>query len=663
MRVSLGHVRRLCTERYRHIGLARKVGAAWEVHVRADARLRGGLDQAQLDREVIAGLAKSGIKSSHLDEAIARRDMVRGLDDFSCHSQTQAERLASYIVHLKATGTAHQSISRRSLERWIAAYKCGGIAALVRASHQRGETQAGVAAIAYIENIVNCGNRISLSTAITLARGEAGKHPGDPAWQIGSYSTIRIAIAARRPKILRVLSDKGERSAVAQCIPKGRRDFESLVTNEIWVGDERTLDVMVRCLGSRGWRAVRSVKITAWMDMRSRVLVGWILESHADSATILGSLKRGCANYGVPTCLSVDWGKDYKKAVGSPNTRLWKRFSSFDGQQIGGVLAQLGIDVRPVLPYTPWSKPIESFFKMMKLRFDAFFASFWGGCPIERHEDRPRWVKANLEKLPTMDELREAVGKFVATYNRTPHGSADMFGKTPLQAYEAFVGEDGLRREADSVLDHLFLSFVGPKLVRRDGVRHNCRWYGHGDTRLVAMQGQKVLLGVQPDDASKVTVCKVDDNRMPLFAIECLPLRGFSQRDAADLAKQKARLLRPFRESTKRGRRFMLETTPDQKLEQYAAGVSAVHGHGESDQQTAPKLRIRPELQEAIASAGPAPSDVLDEASTAIRTGTDDSEISLSDLLDAPSFRDDDIADENDGGAITFEDLTGDGLV
>ncbi len=621
---------RLCNERWGPEGLAELFDGVWGVHPAADPRLRAAVDHAKRDREQIAELSAGGVAPLQIDTATAKRDILNGLADFECDAPCPWKLREFYIAQLFADKALPREgikkLSARTLYRWEAQYKHDGIRGLVRKLPATGETDAnGNAAMQYVFDLVHGGNGISLAAAITVACGKARKHGNDPAWKIGSYSGVREIINARSPRILKVFAGKGERHAIADCVPKGRRDFESIPSNAEWVGDERTLDVWCRVLTSRGWKAVRP-KITAWTDMRSRMVVGWVLDIYADSNTILASIKIGISKHGKPVLLRVDWGADYKKATGSPHSRRWK-VRSFDGQRIGSVLDELHIEVNPVMPYTPWSKPIESFFKTMKEHLDKLFAAFWGGCPSERHEDRHHYLRDNLENLATLDELREAVAAFIDVYHRTPHSAVDMFGKSPLEAMEAF--RDGpAQKESETVLDHYFQEYVGPKLVRRDGIRHYGRWYGHGDPRVVALQGKKVLISIQPDDAGYAMVCDID--RKPKFRVECAPLRGFTPRDAADIGRRKARLLRPYRQQIRDAKAVLAGTPPTEHLANRLAGIEAVHGKREPAETTPPQLTIRPALEGAIANAGPAP---FEQSSIAARTGTDDHEITVDDML------------------------------
>lgn len=634
---------RRCRKELAPAKLAIKRGNVWYISPAADPRLRDRVDEKQRDLQQEAQLAAQAIDPKYIETARQRRDLIVAFEAFvPTANLTLREERQSFLA---TRGDDVPGIT--TFYTWLAAYQADGLRGLVPQSafRARSDFVAGDGALDFIERLLNCGNKVTLNAAIQIAHGEALKYPNDPAWKIPSYSSIRLAIAQRRPKILKVLTGKGPRAAKANCIPKMQRDFEAIAAGDEYVGDERHLDVWCRVLTARGWKAIRPW-ITVWNDMRSRCVVGMIVGPNADATTINGALKRAILAYGKPRSLRTDHGRDYKKAA------RHGEWTDADGAKFSGILSDLGIEVRRVAPYTPWAKPIESFFKTMKEQMDSLFGGFWGGCPSERNEDRARYIKQHLEKLPTLDEVREALERFIEVYHSTPHSAVDLFGKTPLEAMAAF--RDGpIRRETESALNHLFKEFVGPKLVRRDGIRHNARWYGNGDARLVAMQGQRMLLAIQPDDQGRAEVCEVLTRR-PLFTIECVSISGLSRQQIAAMHRDRRRLLHPYAESAKIGRAYLRGTTPTALLDTRLRGIRAQRGDDIPDE--SPSLTIaRPALEQAIESTGPAPSD--DVASTAVRTGTDDTSIELEDLIDgdesSPTPRSTD-------DALRFDDFLGD---
>lgn len=659
--VNAGALRRKCAARWSHAGLARQVAGQWEIHPSADPRLRDARTPTQRDLEASAALAAEGVAPKYLDIARSRRDLVAG---FASHAarlrhRSRHDQIDAYLAAHRAAGGAE--VSRATFYNWERSYELDGLRGLIPnfAFRDKSAERAAVgeAALDYMERLLNAGNRIRLPVAIQLAQAEALKpdHTADPDWAIGSYSAVRVALAARRPKMLRVLADKGPRAARAACVPKVERDFEQIAAGEEYCGDERHLDLWCRVLTSRGWRAIRPW-LTAWQDMRSRMIVGWMLAPHANRFTILGALDRAIRAHGKPERIRTDRGKDYRAAgkhgrlrpaqldaIREKNARAKSRgkplpFEKLPG--VAGILESLGIGVTMVEAYTPWAKPIESQFRTMKTHFDALYGGFWGGCPSERHEDRARYVQEHLERLPTLEAVAAEFDKFLDVYHAQPHSAVDLFGKSPSAAMEAFR-RGPIRRETDAALDFLFREFTEPKLVRRDGVRHNGRWYGWGDPRLIAMQGQRVLLALRAADQGRALVCSLD--RSPLFEVELATFSGLSREQVAQMVRANRALLKPFAQQAKNARTWLLNEKPSDLLDARLRVLK-----GDSGGPGAPPVNFapggtgvppvsittaRPALESQLAAAAPTPVDAIHEApAMAALTGTDDASIDLAEI-------------------------------
>lgn len=644
--MNAGALRRKCAARWASAGVARQRGGAWEIHSSADPRLRDGGTPSQRDLEQLAALSAEGLAARYIDIAKRRRDVVTG---FASHAARIAHRdrhaqIDAYLAAHRVSGG--DAISRKTFYNWQRAYELDGVRGLVPNFAYRGGDKSasavGEAALEHIERLLNAGNRIRLPVAIQLAQAEALK-PGnadDPDWAIGSYSAVRVAIAARRPRVLRVLADKGPRAARAACVPKVERDFAAIPAGDEYCGDERHLDLWCRVLTSRGWKPIRPW-LTGWQDMRSRMIVGWMLAPHANRFTILGALQRAITAHGKPLSIRTDRGKDYRAAgrhgklrpaqlarlkAQDASRRAKGRPVPFDALPgVRGILDDLGIGVTMVEAYTPWAKPIESQFRTMKTHFDALYAGFWGGCPSERHEDRARYVQEHLEDLPTLEAVESEFAKFLDVYHATRHTAVDLFGKSPSAAMDAFRSGP-VRRETAQTLDYLFREFTEPKLVRRDGIRHNGRWYGTGDSRLFTMQGQRVLLAIRAADQGRALVCRLD--RTPLFEVELVTLAGMSREDVAAMVRHHRALLKPFAQQAKNARTWLLNEKPSDLL---AARLRVLKGDsGSTGDPPVSVTTARPALESALSAAAPTPPDAIHEAPSMLaRTGTDDASIDL----------------------------------
>ncbi len=633
--VSQRRVRQMIDESWAARGMAWQVGGDWLIDRRADARLTNKQWFTRSDLEQLADLVRGGTRPDLVEIAKLRRE---ALERFALSGPRPNERIALERIKnaMLADGTlgrpGFRKLSKSSLYAWRAAYRKGGIAALVPGFDKRsgGERiEVGEAAIEEGLNYLLGPNALKEQAVFEIVAGKAAQNPNNPAWITGSKSTFFKAIRERLPAQAKTLAHKGQRAARASCIPKLETDFESIGAGEEYVADTRHLDAWCRVQTSRGWRAVRPY-LTAMQDRRSRMIVGWVLAPFADTSTVLEALKRAIRDYGKPRILRTDQGKDYRAA---------KRHGAIerpDGTKTETVLRELGIAARGVAAYTPWAKLIESHFRGMKDTLDRLYPSFWGGFPLERHEEKAKWVKENLHKLPTLAQIEADYRTYLDGYHSKPHSAPDLFGMTPLQAMTELRTEPA-RMESAAVLDLLFRAYTKPKMVRRDGVRHEGRWYGNGDPRLFAMAGrrERVILSF---DLSDMGTARVHDlQRRPLFDVECLNVAGWTAREVKEANKQRRDLLKPLAAQVRKAREFMLRKTPGELLAERAAGQRALYGDGKpTARQVAespqPALRIRPDLEEAIAQTGRAPS--AEAPSKAARTGTDDEpEFSIQEML------------------------------
>ena len=79
-----------------------------------------------------------------------------------------------------------------------------------------------------------------------------------------------------------------EKQFIGDCAPYIKRMYDDLESNDIWVADNHTFDVMV----NKNNAPVR-VYLTAFMDVRSRKMTGWCGTDAPSSDATIYALKRG----------------------------------------------------------------------------------------------------------------------------------------------------------------------------------------------------------------------------------------------------------------------------------------------------------------------------------------------------------------------------------
>ena len=194
---------------------------------------------------------------------------------------------------------------------------------------------------------------------------------------------IKFLMGQRGAESARFLAANGTREWKNKRMMKGKRDATSLQVMEYVVGDEHTFDFWVQWTAPNGKiKAVRP-KLVAWLDMRSRAIIGDVACVNANSQTLKESLVKMIYSNpgGVPHILHVDNGKDYTAKAMTGQNRKHRKIDldfAFDSETVG-FYQSIGIqEVGRSLPYQPWDKPIERFFSTVCSKFSKWFESYTG---------------------------------------------------------------------------------------------------------------------------------------------------------------------------------------------------------------------------------------------------------------------------------------------
>lgn len=244
----------------------------------------------------------------------------------------------------------------------------------------------------------------------------------------------------------RYLAANGTREWKNAKMLKARRDATSLKVMEYVVGDEHTFDFWVQWTAPNGKvKAVRP-KLVAWMDMRSRAIVGDVICIDANSQTLKESLVKMIYSHpgGVPQILHVDNGKDYTAQTMTGQSRKQRAIDfSFDAETVG-FYQSIGIEeVGRSLPYQPWDKPIERFFGTVCSKFSKWFESYTGTLTGSKtYSKRKKDVEGMLERgeLLTLEEFFEIWTRWKELkYHARIHSGLKQAGEkwvTPIELFE-----------------------------------------------------------------------------------------------------------------------------------------------------------------------------------------------------------------------------------
>ena len=164
---------------------------------------------------------------------------------------------------------------------------------------------------------------------------------------------IKHLMDSRGGESARYLAANGSREWKNKKMLKGKRDATSLKVMEYVVGDEHTFDFWVQWVAPNGKvKAVRP-KLVAWMDMRSRAIVGDVACVDANNQTLKESLVKMLYSHpgGVPHILHVDNGKDYTAKTMTGQSRKKRNIEfEFDAETVGFYQSIGIVSSRPCAP-------------------------------------------------------------------------------------------------------------------------------------------------------------------------------------------------------------------------------------------------------------------------------------------------------------------------
>jgi len=301
-----------------------------------------------------------------------------------------------------------------------------------------------------------------------------------------NYSTVR-RICAKIPRSVVTFRREGRKAWALTYEPILRRDYADLAVGEMFCGDHRELDFFVKVGGKiqRPW-------LTAWMDLRTRLVVGWHLGLAPNSRTIALAFHHAVLACGRPAFVYIDNGKDYKSHALNGREVVHGRIQ-YDAET-QGVFGGIGTGVIHALPYAARSKPIERWFRNLSDRFDREQPGWCGRNTMLRPEKLAREIKSGA--LLTLDEVPAKLAAFIAAYNAREHSE--------LKCAPASLWEHATKEIPDARTLTLLLMKSKPTRVWNDGIHlHTMRYWA---SELSGVIGETVEVRYDPLDVSRLYV-------------------------------------------------------------------------------------------------------------------------------------------------------------
>lgn len=411
----------------------------------------------------------------------------------------KAEADAKFVEF--ANITYQMNIKVRTLYRKWKAWKEEGEEALIDKRGRHGNHKKALSDYVWdiFENFYLDQNQRTVSLCIKLTETQLLKNEETEYLPLPSYDTFVRRIEKLPVAVLKYFR-LGDKAFYDQCAPYIKRKYDDLLSNDIWVTDNHTFDIFI----SKNSAPVR-VYLTAFMDVRSRKIVGWYVTDAPRSDATIYALRRGIEKYGIPKMIYSDNGREFlTHDIGG---RGFRKTAKTDEHEPMTILQRLGIEFRTALVKNAKAKIIERRFLDVKESFSKLFNAYTGGNVLERPE-RLKYITKNADNLVIIDDFAKFVDIFIeGDLNRTASKADGLFGMCPDEAFAKNLVE--MRTATDDELNLMMLRNSRMQKVKRNGVMFKVYdkelWYGN-DEILINHLGESVYFRYNPDDLNSVRV-------------------------------------------------------------------------------------------------------------------------------------------------------------
>ena len=474
---------------------ARKDGRLWRIPRTAHPKF---VDTSGTDTRL--GTANLDQLPPHKrDAALRKLSIVQACETF-CGASVRSGFGRNRAIDAYAVQTG---IGKRSLQRWVAAYRANGLMGLVD-TRGGGGGDSDILSPAAWDYFLSLYLNLKQPTAkqcydvtcFVNSREDRG-------WNIPSLAYLYKYIDRCLPMPVAVLHREGLDAYEAKCAPYIIKDITSIEPGAIWVGDHHMFNCWVRHRGTwvRPW-------ITAWADMRSRTMMGWYITASPNQTTILQAFRDGVEKYGPPESVKIDNGKDYDSEMWTGVTKKQRRALSkgyIDEQNVAGLYALMNISVSFAIPYNAKAKPVERWFDTQDKQFTKTIPTYCGKDSARKPESLNDYLKSDraIAEAMSMEEFAEMTAQYIDVYNNSAHTGDGMDGQSPMQVLSQRPSRRVIGADA---LELLCQVWTRPQKIGKNGVKVNKLWYGQYDPQLLMLQGQEVRCAYDPDNMQRVRI-------------------------------------------------------------------------------------------------------------------------------------------------------------
>ncbi|WP_255202652.1 Mu transposase C-terminal domain-containing protein [Acutalibacter muris] len=397
---------------------------------------------------------------------------------------------------------------------------------------------------------------------------------------IPTYSTFWRRIQRDVPEAMEVLGRQGQKAFRDRCTPYIRRTYEAMASNEWWVADNHTFDVITQ--GGNG--QLHRLYLTAFFDARSGIYTGWHVTTAPSSQSTLIALRKGILKYGIPENIYVDNGREFlTHDIGGLGHRKKKSKDGEERFEVPPVFERLGINMTNALVRNAKAKIIERRFRDVKDHLSRLFETYTGGNVVEKPERLKGVLKSG--EIPLDATFTDTVDTLLDWYfNQQPYGGevAADHGKPRQQVYNENLHTKRVAGAED--LNLMLMRSARVQTVGRRGVHLDIAGqrldYWNDDFTFNYM-GKKVYFRYDPDDLSAVRVYDLEDRFIMTVPVDntAVLTYGASKEEVKAAMGKVRRLERITKEALEAstvqafGKRTALELVLEQALDNKTAHI------------------------------------------------------------------------------------------
>jgi hypothetical protein len=337
-----------------------------------------------------------------------------------------------------------------------------------------------------------------------------------------------------------VLARLGDKAYNDRCSPYISRDPDSISSNDVWVTDQKQVDVRLRGHGEQMGR----IWMVSFLDARSWKIMGYWFGPILSSDMVISAAAVAISRHGVPKSILMDLGKEFQCTAFNGGFRKIKGETLLRETQ--GLCQRLGIEVIDAIGRNPQTKPIERWHNVVS-EFDKRIPGWCGRNTDERPEvlaeferQHQEWKSTGRGKSPlwTIQQyLFEFIRWIENEWNAQHRGRGKYLrGMTPNECWNTHQPAEGIRRITESELELATAEHRVLKVAR--GGQINVTIHGQAieyqSPELFLRQGQELEIIISRRSLRSITVLDKASNGRFLCEATAKPLFHWGQLQPED---------------------------------------------------------------------------------------------------------------------------------